>query len=269
MHCARAVWHIRGACCFFPCCQLFQVTRLCVLDFRHGAHNGSRKSHVFISSHKKTFFFEPSRAAPLGGLFYFFHFILIFLTFSNCSFCRFIVCDHGPSCYFLIFSFFDFFIFLEFFHFFSLFLLFLTCVSFFQFWEGSGGAPCSSFHSDAASTNRCKDVVLEFGLTGQEAGYFCWVLDVLKKTACGALHSSGLRSSAVNVLAGILFRQHWKELVLDVFRRSWQSRSCTGVISFVLVRCHQRYQIVMLQRPQQQMRKEGNEQNKQMNKRTK
>ena len=40
-----------GACCFFPCCQFILVTRLRVLDSRHGAHHGSRKSHVFISSH--------------------------------------------------------------------------------------------------------------------------------------------------------------------------------------------------------------------------
>ena len=42
-----------GACCrcSFPCYQLILCTRLCVHDSRHAAHNGSRKSHVSISSH--------------------------------------------------------------------------------------------------------------------------------------------------------------------------------------------------------------------------
>ena len=43
-----------GACCrcSFPCCQLILCTRLCVHDSRHASHNGSRKSHVSISSHR-------------------------------------------------------------------------------------------------------------------------------------------------------------------------------------------------------------------------
>ena len=42
-----------GACCrcSFPCCPLILCTRLCAHDSRHAAHNGSRESHVFISSH--------------------------------------------------------------------------------------------------------------------------------------------------------------------------------------------------------------------------
>ena len=43
-----------NACCrcSFPCYQFILCTRLCVHDWRHAAHNGSRKSHVFISSHR-------------------------------------------------------------------------------------------------------------------------------------------------------------------------------------------------------------------------
>ena len=42
-----------GACCrcSFPCYQPILCTRLCVHDSRQAAHSGSRKSHVFISSH--------------------------------------------------------------------------------------------------------------------------------------------------------------------------------------------------------------------------
>ena len=54
-----------GACCLcsFPCCQLILCTRLRVHDSRHAAHNGLRKSHVFILFvHGKTVtcFGEPS-----------------------------------------------------------------------------------------------------------------------------------------------------------------------------------------------------------------
>ena len=43
-----------SACCrcSFPCYQLILCTRLCVHDSRHAAHNGSRKPHMSISSHK-------------------------------------------------------------------------------------------------------------------------------------------------------------------------------------------------------------------------
>ena len=49
VYCVRAVQHIK--CLLFSFCRQFIfVARLWVLDLRHGAHNGSRKSHVFISS---------------------------------------------------------------------------------------------------------------------------------------------------------------------------------------------------------------------------
>ena len=52
-----------GACCrcSFPCYQLILCTRLCVYDSRHAAHNGLRKPHVSISSHKSSQHFHQWR----------------------------------------------------------------------------------------------------------------------------------------------------------------------------------------------------------------
>ena len=62
-----------SACCrcSFPRYQLILCTRLCVHDSRHASHNGSRKSHVFISSHTSLFFSflpSPDRPSPLPDL---------------------------------------------------------------------------------------------------------------------------------------------------------------------------------------------------------
>ena len=72
-----------GACCFFLCCQFNLVTRLRVLDLIHGAHHGSSKSHVFISSHNfhSSFFFSFFFSSPFFPSFFIFSFVFLFFMF--------------------------------------------------------------------------------------------------------------------------------------------------------------------------------------------